>query len=172
MTLIMKELYLAGGCFWGMQAYFENIPGVVHATVGYANGHVEHPTYDMVCLGNTGYAETIYITYDEKLVDLVFLLSMYFLVIDPTSFHRQGGDIGSQYRTGIYYCDNMDQEIIQAELTKLQTNYQLPVVVECAPLHNFYPAEDYHQNYLKKHPNGYCHIPKKKIEEAKFAKKN
>lgn len=166
----MKEIYLAGGCFWGMQAYFDNLHGVTSTCVGYANGNVDNPTYDMVCHQDTGYAETIRIAYDEKLITLPFLLSMYFDVIDPTSYHKQGGDIGSQYRTGIYYVDEDDKDIIHESLQQLQKQYQKPIVVENEKLKNFYPAETYHQEYLKKNPGGYCHISSSKIDSVKSVK--
>lgn len=115
----MKEIYLAGGCFWGMQAYFEQLQGIVATEVGYANGHVENPTYEMVCGGTTGYAEALHIQYDASVITLRFLLSLYYDVIDPTSYHRQGNDIGEQYRTGIYYVDEADQPVIEASLQEL-----------------------------------------------------
>lgn len=161
-----KELYLAGGCFWGMQAYFTQLHGVMKTEVGYANGHVKDPTYDMVCHYDTGHAETLHIQYDPHKLSLPFLLTMYYDVIDPTSKNRQGNDVGSQYRPGIYYVDSQDEAIIKDSLAKLQTDYTKPIVVECEALRCFYSAEAYHQEYLKKHPNGYCHISWDKIEEA------
>ena len=165
--MLQKEIYLAGGCFWGMQAYFENIKGVISTEVGYANGNTAHPTYEQVCTGNTNHAETLHIMFDENTVSLSFLLQMYFAVIDPTLYHQQGNDIGSQYRTGIYYVDEKERYIIEAALQQLQTMYTKRIVVECEPLHCFYLAEEYHQQYLRKNPNGYCHIPKYKIESVK-----
>lgn len=164
-----KEIYLAGGCFWGMQAYFENIPGIICAEVGYANGNIEDPTYEMVCHQETGFAEAVHIIYLEDMIKLEFILTMYFQVIDPTAFHRQGNDIGSQYRTGIYYTDTSDAPIILVALHQLQLAYKENIVVEHKALMNFYLAEPKHQEYLRKHKNGYCHIPKQKIEEAKYA---
>lgn len=165
-----KELYLAGGCFWGVQAFFENIQGVIQTKVGYANGHTPNPTYEQVCTGSTNHAETLYIIYDADVVSLSFLLEMYFSIIDPTLYHRQGNDIGSQYRTGIYYVDDNDKPCIVNALQQLQTSYTKEIVVECAPLTCFYSAEAYHQQYLRKNPNGYCHISKSKIEAAKHIK--
>lgn len=164
-----KEIYLAGGCFWGLQAYFDNIKGVLNTTVGYANGTVMDPTYEMVCRYDTGYAETMHVLYDADMVNLKFLLDMYFDVIDPTTYHRQGNDTGSQYRTGIYYTNVMDSLIISEALLELQKRYEEEIVVECVALENFYPAEAYHQQYLKKNPNGYCHISRTKINNAKQA---
>ncbi|MCR0206889.1 peptide-methionine (S)-S-oxide reductase MsrA [[Clostridium] innocuum] len=163
----MKEIYLAGGCFWGMQAYFQQLQGVIATEVGYANGNVENPTYEMVCSGTSGYAETLHIQYDDTVLTLPFLLSVYFNGIDPTSYHRQGNDIGEQYRTGIYYVDTSDRQCIETSLQELAKHYEQPVVVEVKPLMNFYAAEEYHQEYLKKHPGGYCHISKEKIQAVK-----
>ncbi len=165
----MNRIYLAGGCFWGMQAYFDNINGVISTKAGYANGTMENPTYDFVCHHESGFAETIEVLYDPQAVSLAFLLKMYFEVIDPVSINRQGNDIGSQYRTGIYYLHDEDREIILKALDQLQLLYQKPLAVECEPLINFYPAEEYHQHYLQKNPNGYCHISRQKIESAKDA---
>lgn len=162
-----KEIYLAGGCFWGVQAYFENIQGVTYTEVGYANGHTPNPTYEQVCSGTTNHAETLYVVYDEEIVSLPFLLDMYFAIIDPTLYHQQGNDIGSQYRTGIYYVDENDKVCIITALDNLQQSYTKKIVVECEPLSCFYPAEEYHQQYLRKNPNGYCHISKAKIAAAK-----
>ena len=165
--LVKKEIYLAGGCFWGMQAYFEQLQGIVATEVGYANGHVENPTYEMVCGGTTGYAEALHIQYDASVITLRHILALYYDVIDPTSYHRQGNDIGEQYRTGIYYVDEEDYAVIDASLHELATHYSEPIVVECEKLINFYSAEEYHQKYLVKNPNGYCHISKQKIESVK-----
>ena len=162
----MKEIYLAGGCFWGMQAYFEQLHGIMATEVGYANGHVENPTYEMVCSGTTGYAEALHIQYDASVITLRFLLSLYYDVIDPTSYHRQGNDIGEQYRTGIYYVDEADQPGIEASLQELAKCYREPIAVEMKPLTSFYSAEEYHQEYLKKNPGGYCHISRQKILAA------
>ena len=166
----MNKIYLAGGCFWGMQSYFDNINGVVSTKVGYANGTMANPTYDIACHDNSGFAETIEVLYDPQIISLSFLLNMYFEVIDPTSVNRQGNDIGSQYRTGIYYIQEKDQDIILNALAHLQEVYTQPLAVECGPLINFYPAEEYHQHYLQKNPNGYCHISRQKIESAKYAR--
>lgn len=168
----MKQIYLAGGCFWGMQAYFDNIVGVKATQVGYANGDIKNPTYELVCKQTTGFAETIRVEYDESVVNLAFLLNMYFKVIDPTTLNRQGNDKGSQYRSGIYYVDEDDKNVISKALLDLQKETSGKVVVENLPLKNYYPAEQYHQDYLKYNPFGYCHISKEKIEEAKHAKMN
>jgi len=166
----LKEIYLAGGCFWGTEKYLENIPGIMKTDVGYANGNTENPTYQEVCHNNTGHAETVRVFYDPSEIRLEFILSLYYDVINPTSINRQGGDTGVQYRTGIYYVDETDLQIIEDSLAKLQTKYDKPIAVEKLPLRNYYLAEEYHQKYLNKNPNGYCHIGKDKFEKAKISK--
>ena len=152
-----KTIYLAGGCFWGCQKYFDLIPGVLETEVGYANGPTAHPTYEQV-KRHAGHAETVRIRYDAEKLPLRELLNKYFLVIDPTSVNRQGEDEGVQYRTGIYYTDPADGETAKNALAELAKRYDRPLAVECQPLQCFYPAEEYHQKYLEKHPDGYCHI--------------
>ena len=154
----MKNIVFAGGCFWGVEEYFSRIPGVVSTKVGYANGSVENPTYELVCSGTTQHAEAVYIEYDSNTVTLEKLLEAYWQIIDPTVLNRQGPDIGTQYRTGIYYVTPEDTQIIQASLSKEQKRYSNPIVTEVEPLKSFFDAEKYHQRYLKKNPNGYCHI--------------
>lgn len=165
-----KVIYLAGGCFWGTEKYLSNIQGIVATEVGYANGTTEHPTYQEVCHNNTGHAETVRVNYDPNLIRLDFILKLYYEVIDPTSVNRQGGDSGTQYRTGIYYVEESDLDIITKSLEELQKNYEKPIAIEVTPLRNYYPAEEYHQNYLDKNPNGYCHIRREKFEQAKLAR--
>lgn len=154
-----KTIYLAGGCFWGVEAYMERINGVVDAISGYANGNpaIKDPSYEQVIRGS-GHAETVKVVYDADKIDLPTLLQYYFRVIDPTSLNKQGNDRGAQYRTGIYYTNNNDKALIDAALKQLQGKYKQKVVVEEKPLDNFYVAEMYHQDYLAKNPNGYCHI--------------
>lgn len=158
-----KELYLAGGCFWGLDKYLSLLPGVVETQVGYANGDTENPSYEDVCRRGTGHAEAVKVIYDPEKISLGHILFMYFDVIDPTALNRQGNDIGKQYRTGIYYTDVNDLPVIEKAMKVLRRRYHRPgqadpVVVEVLPLDNYYPAEDYHQNYLNKNPGGYCHI--------------
>ncbi|TJX14186.1 peptide-methionine (S)-S-oxide reductase MsrA [Tissierella creatinini] len=154
----MKNIYLAGGCFWGVEEYFSRIDGVVDTEVGYANGHSPNPTYKHVCTGLTGHAETTYVVYDESKVTLEELLNRFFRIIDPTLLNRQGGDIGSQYRTAIYYKDSADLETIKKVIEIEQGKYSKPIVTEVEEIKSFYYAEDYHQDYLKKNPGGYCHV--------------
>jgi len=162
----MAEIYLAGGCFWGSEKYLASIRGVCSTQVGYANGTTEHPTYEEVCTGMTGHAETVKVVYDPAVLPLPFLLELYFESVDPTSRNRQGPDVGTQYRTGIYYSDATDRPVIEAALTGLENRLGEPVAIETRPLAGFYPAEEYHQKYLDKHPGGYCHIGKSRIERA------
>lgn len=164
---MQKEIYLAGGCFWGMEKYLGLIRGVLATDVGYANGSIENPTYEQVCTGQFGFAETVRLTYDPNIAPLPFLLGLYFDAIDPTSVNRQGGDRGLQYRTGIYYTDSADEPVIRAELDTLAARLSAPVAVELKPLQNYYSAEEYHQDYLDKNPGGYCHIGPAKFEHAK-----
>ena len=151
------EIYLAGGCFWGTEHFLKQIRGVEKTEVGYANSQVPNPTYKEVCTGNTGAAETVKVVYDPQTVGLDLLLNLYFQTIDPTSVNRQGGDSGLQYRTGIYYTDKKDVPVIE------------PIAIEVMPLANFYAAEEYHQDYLDKNVDGYCHINPKLFELARKA---
>lgn len=153
-----KEIYLAGGCFWGTEHFLGLVQGVISTEVGYANSIVPNPSYQEVCTGRTQAAETVKVTYDADQVSLPFLLDLYYKTIDPTSVNRQGNDRGTQYRTGIYYTDEADGPVVLESLEQLQREYARPIVVEHGRLHNFYPAEEYHQDYLDKNPGGYCHI--------------
>lgn len=155
----MKQIVLAGGCFWGMEAYFKRFEGIIETEVGYANGETQSPTYEEVCRNNTGHAEVLKMTYDPSVMPLSEILTHFWKVIDPTLLNRQGGDIGSQYRTGIYYMDEADRTPLETSLNEEQEKYSKPIVTEIMPLKYYYPAEEYHQKYLDKNPNGYCHIP-------------
>lgn len=166
-----KEIYLAGGCFWGTEHFLKLVEGVELTQVGYANGNVANPTYKEVCTGATHFAETVQVQYDPEVTDLPFLIGLYFKTIDPTSVNRQGEDRGTQYRTGIYYTDAADLSLIQEAIQHLAQGYTQPLAVEVLPLQNFYPAEEYHQNYLDKNPEGYCHIHPELFELARKAKK-
>lgn len=154
----LKEIWLAGGCFWGVEAYMARIYGVADVISGYANGNTDNPTYEDVIYRKTGHAETVYIRYDPERVDLERILTSYFKIIDPTSMNQQGNDVGSQYRTGIYYKDMADAQIIGSVVLGEQKKNKKTIVTEVLPLTNFYPAEEYHQDYLEKNPDGYCHI--------------
>ncbi len=158
-----KEIYLAGGCFWGTEKYLKNIKGILETEVGYANGNTEKPTYEEVCNNNTGHAETVKVIYDESQISLSSIIELYCDVINPISINQQGGDIGPQYRTGIYFVESQDEAVIQKSITELQKRYIEKVAIEVKPLLNYYKAEEYHQKYLDKNPNGYCHIGKEKF---------
>ena len=165
-----KTIYLAGGCFWGTQKFFDQFHGVVSTEVGYANGPddvnspddknspASAPTYQDVC-NNSGHAETVRIDYDDSVLSLTELLNYYFLVIDPLSVNKQGGDVGIQYRTGIYYTSEDQLPEIEAVYREQEEKAGAKLAVELEPLRNFYSAEEYHQKYLDKNPGGYCHIP-------------
>ena len=155
----MKTIYLAGGCFWGMQKFFDRFDGVGFTEVGYANGPDTSPSYKDVCAGS-GHAETLRVDYDPAVISLTKLLEYYFTVVDPLSVNRQGEDSGVQYRTGIYYtCDDQLPEIREVWASE-EKKAGAPLAVELSPLLNFFRAEEYHQKYLDKNPGGYCHIPK------------
>ncbi|VWL85607.1 peptide-methionine (R)-S-oxide reductase MsrB [Oceanivirga miroungae] len=170
----MDKIYLAGGCFWGMQAYFSRIKGVSKVISGYANGNTTETNYKMLKI--TDHAETIEITYDKSKVSLSRLLDYYYRVIDPISVNKQGEDVGRQYRTGIYYTDINDYNDIKKSLDELQKEYENnKVAIELEKLSNFIIAEEYHQDYLEKNPNGYCHIDlnlayEPIIEKEKYSK--
>ncbi|MCL2574805.1 MAG: peptide-methionine (S)-S-oxide reductase MsrA [Defluviitaleaceae bacterium] len=165
---MQKTIHLAGGCFWGVEKYFSMVNGVVSTEVGYANGNFENPVYEQVYTGTTGFAEAIKIEYDDSIIDLDGILTHLYNIIDPTSLNAQGGDVGSHYRTGIYYENAEDKAIITASLVELQAQHQDNlIVVENLPLKNYYTAEERHQKYLDKNPDGYCHIPQYKYNEIK-----
>lgn len=161
----MKEIYLAGGCFWGVESYFKNIKGVCETSVGYANGDTETTTYKELKL--TNHAEVVYIRYDETVIGLRFLLDMYYKIIDPLSLNKQGGDIGIQYRTGIYFTSESDVKIINDSMSHLESVLGVKSVIEVEPLCHYVTAEEYHQNYLDNNPQGYCHLKKLDFEYAK-----
>lgn len=154
----MKTIYFAGGCFWGVEGYFSRLGGVVSAQSGYANGRTLNPSYEDVVRRDTGHAETVKIDYDEAQISLPQLLQHFFRIIDPTTLNRQGNDIGTQYRSGIYSISAHDRAEVAQALLQLQRQYRKPVVVENLPLEHFFKAEEYHQGYLNKNPSGYCHI--------------
>ncbi len=154
----MKTITIAGGCFWGVDAYYSQLDGIISTEVGYANGKTKEPTYEAVCSHLTGHAEVVKIEYDPGVISLETLLERFFRIVDPTAWNRQGPDIGDQYRNGIYYSDPEDEAVIRAYIDAQRSNYEDPIVTEIEPLDYYYKAEDYHQDYLKKNPNGYCHI--------------
>lgn len=157
-NMTKSVIYLAGGCFWGTEHFLRQIHGVANTQVGYANGHTDAPTYKSVCSGSTGFAEAVKVEYFPAQLPLPLLLQLFFKTIDPTLLNQQGNDVGTQYRTGIYYTDEPSKLIAQQALAELSKSYHKPLVVECMPLRNFFDAEDYHQDYLLNNPRGYCHI--------------
>lgn len=153
-----NTIYFAGGCFWGTARLFSLVPGVISSTAGYANSTVADPTYQQVCAGKTDAAETVRVEYDPVCVSLKSLIDLYLASVDPTSINRQGNDHGTQYRTGIYYTDDVSEAIVETSMKDLDRKLHGRLAVEHRRLINFYPAEEYHQNYLEKNPGGYCHV--------------
>ena len=169
--MINKEIYLAGGCFWGTEHFLGLIPGVKDTHVGYANSNKPNPHYNEVRTGHTGAVETVKVSYDDSVVSLADILGLFFNTIDPTFYNRQGEDVGSQYRTGIYFTDPADQPVIKESIDRLAARTPGKVVIEVMPLRNFYPAEAYHQDYLYKNPGGYCHIDPSLFDLARNSRK-
>lgn len=171
--LIMFEkqqvIYLAGGCFWGVEAFVSRLNGVNNTEVGYANGRDLAPTYEKVCTGKTGHAETVKVTYNPKIITLESILENFFKIIDPYSKNRQGADIGTQYRTGIYWQEDSQKSTVINFLKEKQKAAPKRIVVEARAIGNFYPAEEYHQKYLERNPDGYCHIDLNLIDDEELS---
>lgn len=165
------NIYLAGGCFWGIEEYASRLPGVLDAQSGYANGNTKNPTYEDVCYHNSGHAETVLVTYDTTVLSTKDLLRSFFKVVSPVSKNQQGNDRGSQYRSGIYYVDKGDLTLIQEVIKEQEEKYSESIVTEVLPLDNFYLAEGYHQDYLQKNPDGYCHIDLTKADDVRSGEK-
>lgn len=163
----MKTIYFAGGCFWGTEHYMGQFDGVDETVVGYANGHVAQPSYQQVYTDQTGHVECVRVTYDESVVALRTLCRMFFRSIDPLLLNRQGEDVGTRYRTGIYWTDDEDRAEVEQVWQEVQDRHDAPLAVEKLPLQCFYPAEDYHQDYLYKNPEGYCHLSLDTLRLAK-----
>lgn len=168
----IEKIVFAGGCFWGVERYFQALKGVLDTTVGYANSKVKNPSYELVCSGLTHAAEAVEITFNSDEISLDELLKNYFAIINPFSLNKQGNDIGTQYRTGVYYTKESEVPIIQKYIDKIEKETGKKVVVEVQPLDNFFNAEKYHQDYLLKNPYGYCHIPIPQTQEGSFIDKN
>lgn len=162
----MKTIYLAGGCFWGTEHYMSQFEGVVETVVGYANGNVAYPAYEEVYTDKTGHVECVKVVYDEEMISLATLCRLFFRSIDPLLLNRQGGDIGTRYRTGIYWNDTDDQAVVEEVYAEIQRKYNEPLVVEKSPLKCFYSGEEYHQKYLVKNPEGYCHLSLSTLKSA------
>lgn len=161
----MKEIYLGGGCFWGLDHYIGLLPGIIHHEAGYANGSTMLTDYGKVCRGS-GHSEVVRVVYEESILRTAELLVMYFQVIDPFSINRQGNDRGIQYRTGIYASDPLLLQEAREVLNGIEESLGKPVAVEVLPLENYCKAEDYHQEYLEKNPGGYCHISAEAFRQA------
>lgn len=154
----VRDIYFAGGCFWGTEAYLRKLPGIIDTEVGYANSVVTYPTYEQVCSNQTNAAEAVRVRYDADRLPLGTLVQAYLRTVNPTSINHQGNDIGRQYRTGIYWVDEADEPVVREALAALQEKLPMPVAIEARPLENFFEAEEPHQDYLEKHPRGYCHV--------------
>ncbi len=165
----MKSIIVAGGCFWGVQEYYRRLKGITLAKVGYAQSNKENPSYREVCEGKTDAVEAVYLEYDPSIISIEMIYDHLFRIIDPTSLNRQAMDVGTQYRTGIYYKDEVDRDVALYFIGKIEDKFKDEIVVEVKPIVNFFDAESYHQNYLIKNPSGYCHInfSKAKKEELK-----
>ncbi len=171
----MKETILGGGCFWCVEGVFRRVKGVKEAVSGYAGGERPNPTYQQVCSGATGHAEVVKIVYDENEITLDEVLDIFFAIHDPTTLNRQGADVGTQYRSVVYYADDEEKAVIEAAINRAQKEYEDPIVTEVSPKPIFYAAEAYHQNYYDLNPNqGYCQVViKPKIQKflTKFSDK-
>ncbi|GAB4307192.1 MAG: peptide-methionine (S)-S-oxide reductase MsrA [Phototrophicales bacterium] len=163
----MEVATLAGGCFWCLEAVYDQLKGVHDVVSGYAGGHVENPSYQAVCTGTTGHAEVVQITFDPAVISFADLLRVFFTIHDPTTLNRQGADIGTQYRSAIFYHSETQKNTAQSIIQEVQAMWDNPIVTEVTPFDHFYPAEDYHQEYFAKNPNqGYCQM----VVEPKVAK--
>ena len=162
---------MAGGCFWGTEHYLKQIRGVITTDVGYANGTGENPSYEEVYTDTTGFVECVKVVYDPMVLSLEKIVELYFHSIDPLSLNQQGNDIGTRYRTGIYYTDDCDRAAIESVYRAVECKVGERLAVEFEPLRNFYNAEEYHQDYLEKNPTGYCHLPAYLFEYASKANK-
>ncbi len=162
-------IYLAGGCFWGVEAFMSRLKGVNQTEVGYANGNDLAPTYEKVCSGKTGHAETVKVTYNPEIIALEEILEKFFGIIDPYSKNRQGVDVGTQYRTGIYWQEDSQKNTVLQFLARKQKESPKRIVTEARPIGSFYPAEEYHQKYLEKNPQGYCHVDLNSIDDEQFS---
>ena len=161
----MKSIVVAGGCFWGVDHYFSLVKGITNNKVVYANSNLAEITYEQACSGQFNAVEAVYLEYDDAILDLEKIVELLFRIIDPTSLNRQGGDIGVQYRTGIYTNDLDELVLLENLMTRLQIDHYKDIKVEVANLVNYYDAEDYHQLYLVKNPNGYCHVDFSKLKQ-------
>jgi methionine-S-sulfoxide reductase len=158
----MKAIF-AAGCFWGVQYYFDQVPGVITTTVGYTGGHTENPSYEQVCTHTTGHAEAVEIEFDPEAINYEMLVKQFFRMHDPTQLNRQGPDVGDSYRTAIFYLSDEQKKIAEKVKAESQANYDKPIVTEITKASTFYPAEEYHQKFTQKTGRGMCHIPYESI---------
>ena len=155
----MTTYVIAGGCFWCLDAVYRRLKGVTEVVSGYAGGDTPDPSYEEVSTGETGHAEVVQITFDESIIPSDVILDLFFLIHDPTTLNRQGADVGTQYRSAMYYTDETQKEAFEAAQARAKEHWDNPLTTELAKLDTFYPAEDYHQDYFNKNPgNGYCSI--------------
>jgi methionine-S-sulfoxide reductase len=161
-----NKAIFAAGCFWGVQYYFDQVPGVLKSTVGYTGGHTENPSYEAVCTHTTGHAESVLLEFDPEVVSYETLCLQFFRMHDPTQLDRQGPDVGDQYRSAIYYFDDDERVIAEKVKQEYQSKVSDPIVTEITAADTFYEAEDYHQKYTEKTGHGMCHIPYAPLETA------
>ncbi len=161
----MQKATFAAGCFWGVQAYFDEVPGVVSSVVGYTGGHTKNPTYEQVCTHTTGHAEALELEFDESKVSYKTLLKHLFRIHDPTQLNRQGPDIGDSYRSAIFYHSDEQKNEAEELIKTLQKNYDKPIVTQIVPAGEFYKAEEYHQKYTEKTGMGACHVAYAEVTE-------
>ncbi|MBT6324643.1 MAG: peptide-methionine (S)-S-oxide reductase MsrA [Bdellovibrionales bacterium] len=162
-----QKIIVAGGCFWGVEAAYRLVDGVVETKVGYIGGHTEKPSYEEICTGITGHVEAVEVKFDQNIVNLSFLLDLFFLIHDPTQLNRQGNDIGDQYRSELFYFNDNQRELIDQKIKILKAKSSLKgdIVTKVTPVEEFHEAESYHQKYLEKNPIGYCHINLNEVKE-------
>jgi peptide-methionine (S)-S-oxide reductase len=153
-----RQAIFAAGCFWGIEAAFLRVPGVTDARSGYTGGTTEHPTYEAVCSGRTGHAEAVQVSYDPSVVSYETLVRAFFAMHDPTQVNRQGPDIGTQYRSAIFYATDSERKDAECVRDELSATHDAPIATEITEQSVFWPAEEYHQRYFEKHPNAVCHI--------------
>lgn len=169
----MTTYVLAGGCFWCLDAVYRRLKGVEKVVSGYAGGDLPYPTYEQVSLGSSGHAEVVSVTFDESVIPSDVILDLFFLIHDPTTLNRQGNDVGTQYRSAMYFTDDDQKSLFEQALERAKTHWDSPIVTEITALNMFYAAEDYHQDYFNKNPgNGYCSVVvEPKISKARTAYK-
>jgi methionine-S-sulfoxide reductase len=155
----MQQAIFAAGCFWGVQFYFDQVPGVMHSTAGYTGGHTENPTYEEVCTHTTGHAEAVLLEFDPQQVSYETLVRQFFHMHDPTQLNRQGPDIGDSYRSAIFFFDDEQEATARMVLEEVQPSFKQPIVTQIEPAGSFYEAEGYHQKYAERTGRGMCHVP-------------